>query len=108
MKDAIKRLELEFTAACLEGCARTVRETNGAYHPTEFRRMVVERGGRVTVKDLIHGRKIHDGFLRLAELRRWDLTCEWEVVHNRHWDPLFTNEDRRVARFRLRQLTEGR
>jgi len=42
------------------------------------------------------------GFGRLVQAGRPELTIEWEIL-NQRWDPLFSDQHREAARWRLRQ-----
>src|SRR4051812_11654626 len=70
------------------------------YHPTMFLRMVTERGGLAAARQLINDRKPSDGFTRLWELKRLDLSVE-AVALQKRWRQLFTVDELAAARQRL-------
>lgn len=69
-----------------------------------FYQMLVNMGGVATAKRLLNDDKIHDGFTRLWECGRLDLTLEAEVWENAKWHPLFTDSELRKAEQCLRDL----
>lgn len=70
------------------------------YKPTEFVRMVHERGGLETARSLLHSPSASSGFTRLWELRRLDLSLEAHILQPA-WRELFTRVERDIARKRL-------
>lgn len=74
------------------------------YNATYFHQMLGNMGGVATAKRLLNDDKIHDGFTRLWECGRLDLTMEAEIWENAKWHPLFTNSELRKAEQRLRDL----
>jgi len=70
------------------------------YHPTYFLRMVVERGGLLAAKQLLSGDRLSDGFVRLWEEQRLDLSIEALAIKD-PWSSLFTPEELAEARRRL-------
>lgn len=72
------------------------------YRPTIFLDMLHKRGGIATAKQLINASKPSDGYTRLYEANRLDLTVEAVVVENETWHPLFTGDELAKARRRLR------
>jgi hypothetical protein len=65
-----------------------------------FLRMLSELGPTETARRLIESETPSDGFTRLYELGRLDLTVE-ALALVPEWRDLFTNEQRRTARDRL-------
>ncbi|MGG6345216.1 HNH endonuclease [Stenotrophomonas indicatrix] len=60
------------------------------YRPTHFKRMLEQYGGYETVQRVLATGKPSDGFARLWELRRLDLSCEALIVETRwrqYFDP---------------------
>lgn len=57
------------------------------YHPTQFKQMLGAQGGNATVRQLLAEGKPSEGFTRLWELGRLDLTVEALVVETK-WRPL--------------------
>lgn len=70
------------------------------YYPTRFRQMVEEYGGLAAAKQLLSGETPSDGFERLWELGRLDLTVECLALRE-PWRRLFTDEELREAERRL-------
>jgi hypothetical protein len=77
--------------------------TEAGYAPTIFLQMLERRGGLSTAKYLINSDRPSDGYTNLYERGRLDLTVEAMVVENPKWHPLFTDDEIRKARRRLRQ-----
>ena len=71
------------------------------YRPTYFLRMVSEHGGVTAAKRLLRTTEHQSGLTRLYELGRLDISAEALVLQER-WKVLFSNEERRQARERLR------
>ncbi len=72
------------------------------YRPTIFLDMLHKRGGVATAKQLINASKPSDGYTRLYEENRLDLTVEAVVIENPAWHMLFTSEELTRARRRLK------
>jgi hypothetical protein len=72
------------------------------YHPTGMLQMIERLGGIGTARRLLE-LPPSEGFARLALLERIDLAVESLVLEPR-WDGIFTDEERRTARRRLRQM----
>lgn len=70
------------------------------YHPTGMLQMIERLGGIGTARRLLE-LPPSDGFARLALLNRIDLAVESLVLQPR-WDGVFTDDERRIARRRLR------
>ena len=70
------------------------------YYPTYFLRMVVERGGLSAAKQLLGGNKLSDGFVRLWEEQRLDLSVE-ALALRESWSAFFTHEELAEAQRRL-------
>ncbi len=73
------------------------------YNATYFLQMVNERGGLQAARDLLHAPGISDGFTKLWECGRLDLTVE-SVVLQPTWRGLFSDDERAIAQRRLRDL----
>jgi hypothetical protein len=67
------------------------------YRATRFIQMVANEGGLKTAKKLLIDKKVNDGFLKLHECDRLDLTVE-TLVLNAKYSSLFTNEELENAR----------
>lgn len=63
------------------------------YTPSIFHRMLTEHGGLQTAKQLINAPNISDGYTKLWERKRLDLSVEAVVYENLEWHPLFTQEE---------------
>lgn len=74
------------------------------YPANIFRQMLDDRGGVATAKFLLNTDGPSDGFGRLWECGRLDLTVEAVVFDNDRWHCLFTDEELKTARFRLNEL----
>lgn len=70
------------------------------YWPNYFLRMVRKEGGVAAARKLLADRKTSEGFRKLVKARRLDLSVEYHVLRPRY-APLFTREERAVARERL-------
>jgi len=89
----------DLTRALLQLADDIKLATASAYNPTEFRRMVASSGGLPTAKGLI-ARSPSDGYLRLAELQRTDLTLEAFILKNPKFWPLFSETELAMCRKR--------
>ena len=76
---------------------------NLGYNPTAFVRMMNERGVVRVVHDLLDTPNQSEGFGRLWEMNRLDLTAE-AVALDQQWADLFTDSQREVARQRLERV----
>lgn len=72
------------------------------YRPTVFLDMLHRLGGVVTAKQLINAARPSDGYTRLYEANRLDLTVEAVVIDDPKWQPLFTEAELVKARRRLK------
>jgi hypothetical protein len=72
------------------------------YNASYFWQMVSEKGGYWTAKHLIHTDSPSDGFTRLWELNRLDLSVEAHALKP-EYHPLFTDEERQVCVNRLKE-----
>jgi len=72
---------------------------------TRFLQMVVERGGVEAAHDLLASSEWSDGLTKLWECGRLDLTVETLVLRE-EFEPLFSEEERVVARRRLDEVSE--
>ena len=70
------------------------------YRPTYFLRMVNEQGGLVAARQLLTDGTVSDGFVRLWQEGRLDLSVE-AVVLDPQWRDLFTSDELAVAQRRL-------
>ena len=79
---------------------RDAKEQCG-YTATRFHRMLCDRGGLGTARYLLAARDVSDGFTKLWEFGRLDLTVECVVLSSKYRG-LFSDEELRSARKRLR------
>ena len=92
-------LETQFDRALLEIYVRAKSEAK--YTASVFHRMLCERGGLSTAKQLINDSKVSDGYTALWERGHINLTVEAVVHDNDRWHPLFTADELVRARTRL-------
>lgn len=95
MPDLVK----QFDEAMLTIYCRAKSEEN--YTASIFFRMLNDRGGLATAKYLINSEPPSEGYTRLYELGRLDLTVEAVVIDEPRWHSLFTAEELAKARRRL-------
>lgn len=72
------------------------------YVATRFLQLINDRGGVETAKSLIHKSGISNGFTKLWELNRLDLSVE-ALVLKKEFTCLFTEEERRICKKRLKE-----
>jgi hypothetical protein len=72
------------------------------YRPSIWIGMVRQRGAAEAARHLLVNGDIQDGFRRLVDAGREDLTVEWSALHPR-WHDIFQAPHREAARWRLRQ-----
>ena len=94
-------LEQEFRTEMMAGIEDAKREFG--YTPTYFLRMVAEHGPVATCRILLAAPEAQEGFTRLWEWGRLDLTMEAQVCDPKYM-LLFTADERAIARRRLRKL----
>jgi len=94
-------VEAEFEQAMRSVYDRAKDEVG--YNATYFLSMLAELGGLATAKKLINAPEISDGFAKLWERGRLDLTVEAVVIQPRFAE-LFTDEDIAAACRRLEQF----
>lgn len=70
------------------------------YSATYFRRMVVDEDGLSAAKQLLSGNKLSDGFVRLWQEDRLDLSVE-ALALQEPWSVLFAQEELAEAKRRL-------
>jgi hypothetical protein len=71
------------------------------YTPHEFHRMLTERGGLATARDLINRPKPSDGYTNLYMRGFLRLTVEAVILDNPRWHVLFTPAELETCRQRL-------
>jgi hypothetical protein len=82
----------------------TRAKLEAGYNASLYLQMLHRHGGLGTAKQLINAASISEGYLRLSELGRIDLTVEAEVVDHPEWHKLFLPEELNKPRYRLRQF----
>jgi hypothetical protein len=72
------------------------------YRPQALITMMMRPEGSVNaVKQLINSEKIPEGFTKLWELKRLDLSME-NIIQENEWHELFTEDERNKAKKRLK------
>lgn len=94
-------LEAEFQAVC-DAAIDACRRLSPPYRPTIWIGMINKVGAAEAARRLVVSGDIQTGFGRLVQAGRPELTVEWEIL-NQRWDPLFSDQHREAARWRLRQ-----
>ncbi|PHS24393.1 MAG: hypothetical protein COA85_08385 [Robiginitomaculum sp.] len=92
-------LEAQFDQAMMEIYYRAKSECN--YVPSIFFNMLNQYRGVVTAKRLINATNVSDGYTKLYDLKRLDLTVEAVVFENTKWHELFSTEEIEKCRKRL-------
>lgn len=92
-------LEDEFSAACDTAVEECIAP---GYAPRTWTSMIATLGAAEAARRLVISGDVQSGFERLAQLGRPDLTIE-QAVLNARWAPLFSEQHREAARWRLRQ-----
>jgi hypothetical protein len=93
-------LEREFHAAMVDLYKRAKKEAG--YTATYFLKMVSERGGLASARQLLSATSVSDGFTALWERNRLDLSVEAVVLQSR-FASLFTDDEHEQARARLEE-----
>lgn len=93
-------LEAELLDVLLHGVEECKRLK---YDPTAFIMMLERRSAVGALQQLLLPpvERCSDGFTRLWELNRLDLAAEYPVAFNERFAPLFTADERRLAKERL-------
>jgi hypothetical protein len=94
-------IEKEFDVAMFDIYRRAKIEAN--YTAAIFLQMLNDRGGLATAKYLINSLRPSDGYTNLFERGRLDLTVEAMIIDGQKWQELFTGEELRKARKRLKE-----
>jgi hypothetical protein len=92
-------LEAAFDRAMMDIYVRAKSEAN--YTASIFHRMLCERGGVATAKQLINDPQPSAGYTALWERTRLDLTVEAVVIDEQRWHCLFSDDELARARKRL-------
>ena len=99
-KLVMSKLETDFHEAMMNIYRRAKSECS--YNATYFLRMLQENRGIATARILLAREKHQDGFTKLWELGRLDLTVECLVL-DRKFCELFNNQELETAQRRLRE-----
>lgn len=83
-------LEKMFNEALIKKCK--IAQAECGYNPTRFLQTVDRFGGVKTVKEIINKGKISDGFDKLQQANRLDLTMEATVIDEKYGE-LFTDDE---------------
>ncbi len=71
------------------------------YNATRFLQMFEEHGGLETAHILINSPRVSEGYTKLWELKRLDLTIEAIIFDNPEYHELFTEDELRIVKKRL-------
>lgn len=80
---------------------RAIKEAG--YKPSIFMGMVSEHGGLETARRLLHYKDVSEGYIKLWERGRLDLTVEAVIFDNPKWHALFTEQELEIAEKRLKK-----
>lgn len=94
------KLESEFDAAMMDIYLRAKSEAK--YTATIFHRMLDQKRGLATAKQLISDQNVSQGYTALWERGRLDLTVEATVVDNEKYHSLFSPDELEKASKRLK------
>ena len=97
---AMKELEREFDMAMWNIYRRA--KVEAGYNATRFLQMLQENRGVETARILLYAINVSDGYTALWERGRLDLTVEALIIREK-WHPLFSEQEREIARRRLRE-----
>ena len=93
------KLEADFDERMFEIYQRTLSELN--YNASRFLQMLHEHRGLRTAQILLHSGTVSEGYTKLWELRRLDLTVEAVIHDNPRWHHLFTSNELAICQQRL-------
>ncbi len=100
MTDDNHELERSFDNAMMDVYRRALTEAH--YNASRFFNMLHEHRGLETARILLHAPHVSEGYTALHERGRLDLTVE-ALILQRTWHPLFSDQERQIARDRLAQ-----
>lgn len=95
------QLEAQFQAACTAAVAEC-RALPTRYDPEVWIKMSDRLGAAEAARRLVVTGEIQTGFERLVNAGVPELTIEWAIL-SPTWHPLFSDQHREAARWRLRQ-----
>jgi len=72
------------------------------YKPKAFMSMIFESDTVTAVKKLLNSKKVSEGFIKLWEKGRLDLSME-NIVYSENWGDLFTKEEINISEKRLKE-----
>ncbi len=93
------KLEERFDAAMMDIYRRAKSEAN--YIASRYLEMLHQHRGLDTARILLHAETVSDGYTALWERGRLDLTVEALIHDHPEFHPLFTEQERQIARRRL-------
>lgn len=93
-------IETQFDQAMFDVYRRAKDEAG--YNATIFLQMLTDNRGLHTAQTLINSAKPSDGYTALYMRGRLDLTVEALVIEDERWHSLFSDEELKRARKRLR------
>lgn len=97
----MSELEDRFNSAMWDFYRRS--KTEARYNPTRLFDMLTRHGGLEAAKLLLHTDTSSEGYTALWERGRLDLTVEALIHDHPEYHPLFTDEERTMARRRLEE-----
>lgn len=95
------KLEERFDEAMMDIYRRAKSEAN--YIASRYLEMLHEHRGLDTARILLHAEAVSDGYTALWERGRLDLTVEALIHDHPEFHPLFTEQERQIARRRLEE-----
>ena len=98
---AKSRLEAQFHHALRTACAEAAAL---GYYPSYFIQKMERVGAAAYARELVRSGELQSGLRRLKSLGRLDLSVEHLVARVPEYQPLFTNEERQAAEWRLKQI----
>lgn len=98
--DPLTELEKKFDQAMIDLYQTAIDECN--YRATRFLQMVLEHGGLATARMLLTTKIPSEGFTRLWECGRLDLTLEAQILRP-EFGELVTEEQKAIAAKRLKE-----
>lgn len=96
-----EQLIYEFDEEMMNIYHRALSETG--YKATRFQQMLFKYKGLETARILIHSDTVSDGYTALWERKRLDLTVEATIIDNEKYHSLFSEEELKICRKRLRK-----